>query len=56
MAEIVPSVKIVERRDISGILEFVNDNKDKIGNNGLLLQNRRPKRAEGENELQNLGF
>ena len=29
MAEIVPSVKIVERRDISGILENVNEEKDK---------------------------
>ena len=29
MAEIVPSVKIVERMDISGILENVNEEKDK---------------------------
>ena len=29
MAEIVPSIKIVERRDISGILGNVNEEKDK---------------------------
>ena len=29
MAEIVPSVKIVERRGISGILGNVNEEKDK---------------------------
>ena len=45
MTEIVPSVKIVERRDISRILEFVNDNKDKRVNSGHLLQKKRPKRA-----------
>ena len=35
-AEIVPSVKIVEKWDISGNLEFVNDNKTNV--NGCLLQ------------------
>ena len=34
----MPSVKNAKLRDIDGILEFVNDNKDKIGNSGLLLQ------------------
>ena len=30
MAEIVPSVKIVEKRDIMGIVKTVNDNKTNL--------------------------
>ena len=42
--------------DISGILEIVNDNKDKIGNSGLLLQKKIPNVQKRRNELQRLGF
>ena len=52
----MPSVKIVERRDISGILEFVNDNEDKIGNSGLLLQKEKTKTCRMRNVMQGLGF
>ena len=52
----MPSVKIVERMDISGILEFVNDNKDKIGNSGLLLQKEKTKICRMRNVMQRLRF
>ena len=37
MTEIVPSVKIVKKRDMMGIIKIVNDNKTNL--NSCLLQN-----------------
>ena len=48
MAEIVPSVKIVERREISGILGNVNEEKDKIANSSHLLPSKRIQKREGD--------
>ena len=41
----MPSVKIVEKWDISGILEFVNDNKTNV--NSCLLQKLKEPNALG---------
>ena len=59
MAEIVPSVKIVEKGDISGNLEFVNDNKTNV--NSCLLQKLKELNGQwagrgGEMQWMNFGI
>ena len=51
MTEIVPSVKIVEKGDIMGIVKIVNDNKTNL-NSCLLKQKGDQKMGSGGDEMQ----
>ena len=56
MAEIVPSVKIQDFRDMNDIFEFVNEEKTKYQTMIIFFLQKRTKREGEEKKMQRLGF